>query len=72
MKTKTHAAKLNTPVASQRGSFYRFLRKVFDGFLGGSSSDYQSDLQKVLEKLQDIEDTLEIIAREMARQTNRN
>ena len=50
----------------------RIPAKSIRRFLGDDSSGYQSDLQKVFEKLQDIEDLIEMIAREIARQAKGN
>ena len=53
-------------------SFRRFVRKMFASFLKRQSSGGQDGFQTtVLEKLQDIGDSIEIIAREMARQAKR-
>ena len=55
------------PVVSKRRSFRRFIKLVFASFckLRGCQNRFQ---EEVLRKLQDIEDTIEIMAREMARQ----
>ena len=46
---------------------------MFDSLLKHQTRDYQDDFQKVvLEKLQAMEDSIEIIAREMARQAKRS
>ena len=72
MKKKTIAEKLDTSVVPQHRSSWGFLRKVFAGFLGDDGAEYQSEFQAVLGKLRDIDDTLEIIAREIARQAKRD
>ena len=69
MKKINNAAKQNT---SKKRSFRRFVREMFDSLLKHQTRDYQADFQKVvLEKLQAMEDSIEIIAREMARQAER-
>jgi hypothetical protein len=71
--TKTiHALKLNTPVFSQHRSFRRFVRKMFACFLKHQGCDCQDEFQvMVVGRLQSIEDSIEIMAREMARQAKR-
>ena len=71
MKKKTNVAKSNTPVVPQHRSFRRFVRKVFSSFIKHQGFGYQKEFQSVMEKLQDIDDSIEIIAREMARQAKR-
>lgn len=44
---------------------------MFASLIKCQGCDYQDGFQKVLEKLQDIEDSIEIIAREMARRAKR-
>ena len=55
----------------QHCSFRRFVRKMFASFIKHQGCGYQKDFQAVMEKLQDIDDSIEIIAREMARQAKR-
>jgi hypothetical protein len=52
--------------------FRRWAKKLFSSWSKCQCLDYSSEFQKVLEKLQDIEDTIEIIAREIARQAMRS
>lgn len=69
---KLHAAKLNTPAVQSHRSLRRLIRKVFASFLKRQSCEGQDSFQTmVLEKLQDIGDSIEIMAREMARQAKR-
>ena len=49
-------------------SFRRFVRKMFASFLKRQSCNHQVEIQKVIAMLQDIGDSIEIIAREIARQ----
>lgn len=66
---KIHATKSNTSVATSHHSFRRFFRKLFASFLKHQGCVDQDQFQiAVLEKLQDIGDSIEIVAREMARQ----
>lgn len=53
---------------AQNRSFRRWVRQVFDSFTKHQNRDY---LEAIFEKLQDMEDTIEIIAREIARQAKR-
>jgi RNase P protein component len=61
MKNKTNAAQRNR-------SFRRLVRQWFSSLLKRQNGDYLKKFEKVMEKLQDIEDSIEIIAREIARQ----
>jgi hypothetical protein len=67
MKKIIHATKPNTPVVPHR-SFRRFVRKMFVSLLKRQSCDHQAEIQKIIVMLQDIGDSIEIIAREIARQ----
>lgn len=59
----------NITNAAQRNRFFRRLvGQWFPSLLKRQNSDYQKDSEKVLKKLQDIEDMVEIIARQIARQ----
>jgi hypothetical protein len=59
----------NTTNATQRNrSFRKLVRKWFSSLIKHQADDYQKNFEKVLEKLQDIEDSIEIIAREIHRQ----
>ena len=54
-------------------SFRRFVRKVFASLIKRQSCDGKHEIHTVvLDKLQDIADSIEIIAREMARQSKIN
>jgi hypothetical protein len=68
MKKYTQAAKLNTQVAQSHRSFRRFARKLFASLLKRQDQKFQKD---IMQELQDIKETLEIMAREMARQLKR-
>jgi hypothetical protein len=61
-------SKPNTPVVPQHRSFRRFIRKMFASFLKRQSCNHQAEIQKVIAMLEDIGDSIEIIAREIARQ----
>jgi hypothetical protein len=72
MKKKIYAEKLNTPTVQSHRSFRRFIRKMFASLLKRQNCESQNNFQAtVLEKLQDIGDSIEIMAREMARQSKR-
>jgi hypothetical protein len=60
MKNITNAAQRNS-------SFRRLVRQWFSSLLKRQNGDYQKEFKKVMEKLQDIEDMIEIIARQIAR-----
>jgi len=49
--------------AAPNRSFRRWVKQVFSSFI-----KRQNYLEKIFEKLKDIEDSIEIIAREIARQ----
>ena len=65
---KIYTTKPNTPVVLPHRSFRRFVRKIFASFLKRQSCNHQAEIQKIFTTLQDIEDSIEIIAREIARQ----
>jgi len=65
---KITAPKPNTPAVPSHRSFRRFVRKMFASFLKHQSCNHQVEIQKVITMLQDIGDSIEIIAREIARQ----
>jgi hypothetical protein len=54
--------------AKQHRFFRRFVRQLFSSLLKRHHGDYLKKFEKVMEKLQDIEDSIEIIARQIARQ----
>jgi hypothetical protein len=54
--------------AQQNRSFRRLVGQWFPSLLKRPNGDYQREFEKVMEKLQDIEDLIEIIARQIARQ----
>jgi len=68
---KIRATKLNTPAVSEHRSFRRFVKRVFASFIKHQSGTQNGFRKIVLEKLQGLEDSIEIIAREMARQARR-
>lgn len=71
MKKKISAAKSNMPVVPQNGPLRHFVKRVFAGFVKRQSLSCKNEFQEVMEKLHDIEDSIEIIARELARQAKR-
>jgi hypothetical protein len=67
---KIYAPKPNTPVVPQHRSFRRFVNKLFAHFINQQcSAEFQTS---VLQKLQEIEDMIEIMAREMVRWSNQD
>jgi len=65
---KINAPKPNTPAVPSHRSVRRFIRKMFASFLQRQSCNHQAEIQKVITMLQDIGESIEIIAREIARQ----
>jgi hypothetical protein len=57
--------------AQQNRSFRRLVGQWFSSLLKCPNGDYQREFGKVMEKLQDIEDLIEIIARQIARHAKR-
>jgi hypothetical protein len=69
MKKKVIATKRRVPAVPQNRSFRRLIRKMFTSVLKRQRGECHAMYQKaVLDKLRDIEDSIEIIAREIARQ----
>lgn len=52
----------------QKRSFRRFVKRMFASLFPCPACQCQEELQQVLAKLQDVEDSIEIIAMEIARQ----
>lgn len=69
MKTITNAAKLNTSAVPQHRSFRSLVKQWFASFIRHQHCNCLDEFQKVMEKLQEIEDLIDMIAREMARQS---
>jgi hypothetical protein len=59
------------PETAQKQWFRRFAGKMFGGLPNEPGPNYQADHQKILELLQDIGESIAIIARQMARQAKR-
>jgi hypothetical protein len=58
----------NTNSITQRNrSFRRLVKKWFSSFIKRQDCDCRAELEKISERLQNIEDSIEIIARQMAR-----
>jgi len=53
--------------AKQRRSFRRFIRQLFSSFIKRQNCNCQEGIEKIIGKLQDTEDSIEIIARQIAR-----
>jgi len=60
--------KPNTPVVPSHRSFRRFVSQLFSSLIKRQSCNHQAEIQKVIAMLEDIGDSIEIIAREIARQ----
>lgn len=71
MKRIKNAAKRTKHVLAQDGYFRRFVRQLFSSWMKRQSGNYRKEIEKIAEKLQDIESSIEIIARQMARQEKR-
>lgn len=54
--------------AAQNRSFRRWVRQVFTGFIKRQDRNY---LEEIFEKLQDLKESIDIMAREIARQAKR-
>ena len=57
-----------TNKAQRNRSFRRLVRQWFSSLLKRQNGDCQKNFEKVMGKLQDIEDQIEIFAREIYRQ----
>jgi hypothetical protein len=68
MEEKIYKAKSNTPVVRSHRSFRRYAKKLLASLLKRQDQKFKKD---VMQELQDIKETLEIMAREMARQLKR-
>jgi uncharacterized protein YaaN involved in tellurite resistance len=56
-----------TKIPNKEGSFRRWIRQLFSSLIKRQNSE----IEEVLAKLQDIEESIETIAREMARRIKR-
>ena len=67
------AKKLNKRAVPQHRSFRQLIKRMFASVLNCQGHGSREELHNtILQKLQDIEDVIEIVAREIARQANRN
>ena len=64
MKNKNNASTRNR-------SFRRLVKKWFSSLIKRQTGDYLKNFERVMGRLQDIEDSIEIIAREITRQVKR-
>jgi hypothetical protein len=62
--------KINNRVKQHR-FVRRFIKQLFSGFIKRQNRNYKAGNEKIVEMLQDIQDSIEIMAREMARQAKR-
>jgi hypothetical protein len=71
MKKKINASKPDMPVIPQYRSIRRFVKKLFVSFIKCQSDGYedgfQRDNEKIIAMLQDLQDSIEIIARQINR-----
>jgi len=58
--------KINNNVKQHR-SVRRFIKQLFSSFIKRQNRNYQADNAKIIEMLRDIQDSIEIIARQIAR-----
>jgi hypothetical protein len=49
-------------------SFRKFFSRLFSSLIKRHNHNYQTEIKKIIEMLQDIQDSIEIMARQMARQ----
>ena len=59
--------KTNNKVKQYR-SFRRFVSQLFSSLIKRQSYNHQAEIQKIIAMLEDINDSIEIIAHEIARQ----
>jgi hypothetical protein len=52
--------------AKQHRSFRRLVREWFSSLLKRQSCNHQAEFEKIIQMLQEIDDSIEIIAREIA------
>jgi len=53
--------------ARPQRSFRRYVRKLFSNFIKHQKRNCPAEQEKIIEMLQDIQDSIEIIARQIAR-----
>ena len=68
MKTTPNSRKSGLAAVQQRRSLQRRMKRITTCFLKRQNCDWLNVFQRIMKKLQEIEDTLEIMAGEMARQ----
>ncbi len=61
----------NTYNAAQKRSVRRFIRKLFSSWVKRQNSNCQEEIAKIVDLLRDIEESIDIIVREIARQAKR-
>jgi hypothetical protein len=71
MKKIYNAAKRKKHGIPQNGYFRRLVRHLFLSWIKRQNSNYLDEIEKIVGKLGDIEESIEIIAREIARQAKR-
>jgi hypothetical protein len=59
------------PETAQKQRFRRFAGKMFGGLPNGPGPNYQAELRRILELLQEIDESIAIIARQIAREARR-
>jgi hypothetical protein len=53
--------------AKQHRYVRRFIKQLFSSFIKRQTCNYQAENEKIIEMLQDVQDSIEIIARQIAR-----
>ena len=56
----------------QHGYWRRLIRLIFRSFIKRQNGDYRKEVEKISERIKDIEESVEIIAREINRRAERD
>ena len=72
MKKVKHMSGKALSGRSRRRFFRRFIRKLFSGVMKRQEYYRKEEAKEVLRRLREVEESVEIIAREMARQAKRS
>lgn len=71
MKKENYVSKTNIPRVLENRSFRRWVKRLFASRIKSQQVDCLGKLQNILRKLQDLEDLIDIVAREIQRQAKR-
>jgi hypothetical protein len=66
MKDIGNASKTNFPGGAQSRSIRRFIRQLFSSWIKRQNCNCVEEMEKIIGRLQKIEESIEIIAREVA------